>query len=150
MGKLLPPRVHAAWLLAFSLVATLARRMLGLGGHGLARVRSNFAPDRLLPLAPVEQAGLASFARCIACGRCDDGEGARIAGSRGAYPGMMTFVMAASRSLPDFDVAAPMVEELDEDVLVRLEGRCPSGVALRALVGLVRAKASEMAAGAVG
>ena len=46
------------------------------------------------------------FGRCIACGLCDRGEGARIARSGGAYRGLMELVLASSRSMPDFAAAA--------------------------------------------
>ncbi len=137
-------RLHAGWLLGWSLVKTLARRVFLRHRGGLALFRSNFAEDRLVPLSADERRRLPEFGRCIACGRCNTGVGGYATFStRGSY-GMMSFVLSSSRSIPDFDAAARMVSHLDDASLVVLEKGCPVGLSFRELVRFVRAKASEM------
>jgi len=51
---------------------------------------------------------------------------------------MMAFILSASRSMPDFEVAAKMAADLDDDALRALEERCPSRIPFRRVVGFVR------------
>lgn len=76
--------------------------------------------------------------RCISCGRCDAGEGTRIAQSGGAYRGMMHFVLAGNRSLPDYDAVSRMIEGVPEDAFLQAESECPANVPLLSLARLVR------------
>jgi hypothetical protein len=91
-----------------------------------------------------EHAQLPTFSRCIACGICDRGEGERMANSDGAYPGLMTLVLAVSRSMPDFRAAAYTFSFVSETVLEQKEGVCPTGVPFREIAQFVRRKADEV------
>lgn len=138
-------RALALAILASSLVKVLIARMRG-ERTGLALFHENYDADRLPPVTPAEREQLASFSRCIACGRCDVGEAERIAASRGAYPGLMTVVLGSARSMPDFDAAALALEHVPEEVLAQKEEICPTGVPFRALARFVRSKAAFIAA----
>ncbi|HQP36770.1 MAG TPA: hypothetical protein PLI95_16405 [Polyangiaceae bacterium] len=127
-------RLHAGWLLGTSLIVTLARRSLGRT-RGLAEFRGNYRDDRLLPLSLEDHGALPEFSACIACGRCDEVEGG---GKQPLWRGMMAFILSASRSMPDFEVAAKMAADLDDDALRALEERCPSRIPFRRVVGFVR------------
>lgn len=137
-------RLYAGWLLGWSLVKTLARRLFAPGARGLAAFRRNFAADRLLPVSTTERALLPAISGCIGCGRCDDGQEERIVQSAGAYRGMMAFVLSASRSMPDFDAAARIVAGLDDKQLDDMQRRCPADIQFRSMVAFVRSHASQL------
>ncbi|WP_437878660.1 hypothetical protein [Sorangium sp. So ce513] len=141
---MLSGRALALAVLAWSFLKVTVRRLFD-GPSGLALFHENYDADRLPPLSPAERAALPGFSRCIACGRCDLGEAERIAASGGAYPGLMTVVLASSRSMPDFDAAALALAHVPEAVLAEKERICPTGVPFRALAGFVRSKASAQA-----
>jgi succinate dehydrogenase/fumarate reductase-like Fe-S protein len=130
-------------LLGWALVRTL---LTGLFGHrrGLLDFQRSYAADRLPPMKPDERRRLPTFSGCIACGLCDEGEGARAAASLGAYRGVMDLMLAASRSTPDYDAAAQAFRAVGDDRLAELEERCPTGVPMRAIAAFVRAKAEEV------
>ncbi len=133
-------RIHAGWLLGTSLLVTLLRRLFGRP-YGLALFHRNFREDRLLPLTTEEHVALPSISACIACGRCDEGD------ARPAPPhwrGMMAFMLSASRSMPDYEASAGMVQRFDDDVLARLEGRCPVRIPFRRVASLVRGYAFRL------
>jgi hypothetical protein len=136
-------RALALAVLAWSLLKVIARRAFG-AETGLRLFRSNYDADRLRPMLPAERQRLTEFSRCIACGRCDVGEGERIAASRGEYPGLMSLVLAASRSTPDYDAAVLAFRHVPVDVLAAKEPLCPTGVPFRALAAFVRTKAAEV------
>jgi hypothetical protein len=138
-----PPRIKAFLLLALALVRTLVRRALGRGRSGLRAFRANYAADGLAPVSAEQRRGMAAFGRCIACGLCDRGERERIARSEGAYRGVMAFVVAASRSMPDFGAAAVTLRHLPDDVLAEKERRCPTKVPMREIAAFVREKSGE-------
>ncbi len=142
---MLSGRALALAVLAWSLLKVVVRRLFD-GPSGLALFRENYDADGLPPLSPAERAALPGFSRCIACGRCDLGEAERIAASRGAYPGLMTVVLASSRSMPDFDAAALALAHVPEDVLAEKEQACPTGVPFRELARFVRSNARAQAA----
>ncbi|XXX81962.1 hypothetical protein WMF30_24695 [Sorangium sp. So ce134] len=142
---MLSGRALALAVLAWSFLKVVVRRLFD-GPSGLALFRENYDADGLPPLSPAERAALPGFSRCIACGRCDLGEAERIAASRGAYPGLMTVVLASSRSMPDFDAAALALAHVPEEVLAAKEQTCPTGVPFRELARFVRSKASARAA----
>jgi hypothetical protein len=137
-------RIHAAWLLALSLLRTIARRLFRPNSHGLALFYSNYAQDRLLPLTTADRDVLPTFSGCVACGLCDVGQAASIAGSQGRYRGMMAFVLSASRSMPDFNAAVDALRHVDVAKLESLERVCPSRVPLRSIVAFVRRKAADV------
>jgi hypothetical protein len=134
-------RALALAVLAKALFEVTVEKLLG-GRPGLAIFHENYDADRLPPLDAAEREQLARFSRCIACGRCDAGEGERIARSKGAYPGLMAIVLASSRSMPDFDAAALALDHVPDDVLAAKEEICPTLVPFTALARFVRAKAA--------
>ncbi len=134
-------RALAALVLGISLVKVLLKRAFG-AVTGLTLFRENYGPDRLPPVAPADREAMPAFSRCIACGLCDAGEGERMRASRGAYPGVMAFVLASSRSMPDFDAASRALAWVDDDVLREKERVCPTGVPFTALARFVRASAA--------
>lgn len=137
-------RLHAGWLLAWSLVETLILRLMRLGSPGLAKFESNYEKDRLLPLTTDQRVLLPAISGCIACGRCDMNQGTRMAESEGTYRGLMAFVLSATRSLPDFDAAAVIVESLSKSDLVDLQRRCPADIPFSELASFVKDKAKQM------
>lgn len=138
---MLSGRALAATLLAWSLVRTTWARMMGRK-TGIALFQENYEADRLPAVDAAERARLATFSRCMACGLCDAGEADRIAASRGAYPGLMSVVLASSRSMPDFDAAAIALEHVPEEVLREKEPLCPAAVPFVELSRFVRRKAA--------
>ncbi len=137
-------RLKAFLLLALALLRTLVRRAFGAGRGGIAAFRENYDADALPPLTGDERQQLGSFGRCIACGLCDRGEAARIAASGGAYRGVMSLVLAGSRSMPDFRAAAVAFGHVPDDVLADKERLCPTGVPFRRIARFVREKADEV------
>jgi hypothetical protein len=136
-------RLHALFLLAWSLVRSLLAPLLGTR-RGLAAFRKSYAADRLPPLTPPERRILPQLTGCIACGLCDVGEGARMARSGGVYAGVMDLMLATSRNMPDFDAAARSFDAIGDARLAELEPRCPARVPMRELAAFVRAKAAEV------
>ncbi len=136
--------LHAGWLLAWSLVRTLLRRLLLPNSNGLAQFEQNYAIDRLVPISAAERDSLPAFAPCMACGRCDAQLGARIGDSQGEFRGMMAFVLSGSRSMPDFDVASQAIAGLSDADFEALRARCPADVPFSELAGFVRRKAQIM------
>lgn len=138
-------RALALAMLARSLVKVTLDRLFG-ARTGLALFHDNYDADRLPPVDARERAALVRFSRCIACGRCDVGEADRIAGSSGAYPGLMSVVLASTRSMPDFDAASLALEHVPDDVLAAKQDVCPTAVPFVSLARFVRAKAALMRA----
>lgn len=138
-------RALAAIVLATSLIKVLLKRAFG-AVTGLRLFHANYGPDRLPAVAPAEREVMPRFSGCFACGRCDVGEAERMRASRGAYPGMMAFVLASSRSMPDYDAAERALAFVDEGVLAEKEQACPAHVPFRALARFVRAKADDVRA----
>jgi hypothetical protein len=141
-------RALAVAILGWSLLKVGIDRLFGKRS-GLALFHENYGPDRLPPVDAEERARLGTFSRCIACGRCDLGEGERMARSGGAYPGLMTVVLASSRSMPDFDAAAQALAHVPVEVLRDKERVCPTGVPFVELAQFVEAKAKAAAAASV-
>lgn len=138
-------RLHALFILAWALVRSLFAPLLG-ARRGLAAFRESYAKDHLPPVTKDERKALRGFSSCIACGRCDVGEAARVVASHGTYGGMMDLVLASSRSMPDFDAAAKSFAAVSEGDLEAAERRCPTLVPLRAIRTFVVAKADELEA----
>lgn len=134
-------RALAATLLAWSLVRTTWARMIGRK-TGLPLFHENYEADRLPAVDAEDRARLATFSRCVACGLCDVGEADRIAASKGAYPGLMSVVLASSRSMPDFDAASLALAHVPEEALREKEAICPARVPLLELSRFVRRKAA--------
>jgi hypothetical protein len=138
-------RLHALLILAWALVRSLLAPLLG-ARRGLADFRRSYAADRLPPVAADERRYMHELSRCIACGLCDAGEGARIARSHGKFAGVMDLMLASSRSMPDYDAAARSFEAIGDERLSELEARCPVRVPMRKLASFVRGKAAELTA----
>lgn len=139
---MLPGRALAAVILARSLLQVTVKRLFG-ERYGVALFHANYDADRLPALAPEEHESLASFSRCFACGRCDIGEAERIGASAGRYGGLMSLVLGASRSMPDFDAAVTALDFVPDEVLVEKRAICPADVPFLELARFVRAKATE-------
>ncbi len=113
---------------------------------GLALFRENYDGDRLAPVDVEDRRRIAAFSRCFACGLCDAGEAPRMAAARGAYPGLMSVVLASSRSMPDYDAASLALDHVPEEVLRQKETICPARVPFVDLARFVRKKAASPAA----
>ncbi len=140
----MPPRLKAILLLALYLLKTIGRRLFTRHKSGIALFRKHYDADGLPPVTPAERAAMPDFSRCIACGLCDRGEGARIAASGGAYRGVMALVLAGSRSMPDYRAAAYSFSFVTDDVLAEKERICPTQVPFRAIARFVREKATAV------
>jgi succinate dehydrogenase/fumarate reductase-like Fe-S protein len=131
-------RLHALLILSWAFLVMLAKKVFRFGPRGLRLFRANFEAEHLSNLDATERAEIASFSRCIACGRCDVGDGARKARSRGAYPGTMALMLASSRSMPDFGAAAEALRFISDDDLAEKEALCPTAVPMRKIAAFVR------------
>jgi hypothetical protein len=137
-------QLHAIVLLGWALFRTLIAAIFG-SRRGLREFQESYAGDRLPPVSPTERRALPMFGGCIACGLCNLGEGARIAASLGAYAGVMDLILASSRSMPDFDVAAISFDAVGDERLAALEQVCPTRVPMRRIAEFVRGKARDLA-----
>ncbi|MEP7051095.1 MAG: hypothetical protein ABJB12_12120 [Pseudomonadota bacterium] len=140
----MPPRLKAILLLAVYLVKTVFRRLFSKRKSGIAAFRANYDADGLPPVTPAEREAMPAFSGCIACGLCDRGESARIAASGGAYRGLMSLVLAASRSMPDYRAAAYSFSFVPNQVLAEKEQICPAQVPFQAIARFVRDKAGAV------
>ena len=134
-------RLYALYLLGKALLKTIVKRIVGGGLRGLPLFEANFEAEHLSKITASERSELPTFSRCIACGRCDRGDGVRIARSHGAYPGTMAIMLASSRSLPDFPVAAGALRWISDEELESKEALCPVGVPMRRIAAFIRARA---------
>lgn len=137
-------RVHALLLLVWALLRSQLASLLGQR-RGIDAFRRSYAADRLPPVREEERRLAPRLGACIACGLCDEGEGAAMARSAGRYAGVMDLMLATSRNMPDYDAAARSFQAVGDDRLAELETRCPTRVPMRRLAAFVRAKAAEMA-----
>jgi hypothetical protein len=138
-------KLYALTLLAWAFVLRLFKNLFGRGPRGLSLFRVNYEKERLGSLTETERAELADFGRCIACGRCNIGDGARIVESKGAYPGTMALMLASSRSMPDFHLAAGALLWISEEELAQKETICPTYVPMRRIAAFVRAHGQSSA-----
>jgi succinate dehydrogenase/fumarate reductase-like Fe-S protein len=134
-------RLYALFLLAQALIKTIVKRLLGRGPSGLALFEANFEAEHLSKVDAAERAELPTFSRCIACGRCNRGDGARMARSHGAYPGTMALMLASSRSFPDFRAASEALLWISDDELAEKETLCPVEVPMRRIAAFIRSRA---------
>ena len=134
-------RIKAFFLLARALLVTIGKRLFGRGLGGLSLFEANFEAEHLSKVNADERAELPSFSRCIACGRCNQGDGVRMARSHGAYPGTMALMLASSRSLPDFPAAAEALRWISDAELADKEAQCPAEVPMRRVAAFIRARA---------
>ena len=131
-------RLHALVLLAWAFVVMVAKKIAGRGPHGIALFEANFAADHLSKVTASERAEMGDFSRCIACGRCNAGDGARIAASGGAYPGTMAIMLSSSRSMPDFHHARTALAFISDNELAHKEATCPTAVPMRRIAAFIR------------
>lgn len=136
-----PGRLHAFVLLGWALVVMVAKKLFGRGPRGLELFQANFQAERLTSLSAPERGEIATFSRCIACGRCDAGDGDRITASRGAYPGTMALMLASSRSMPEFGAALDALRFISDDELAHKEALCPTRVPMRRIAAFIRSHA---------
>lgn len=134
-------RALAVALLAWSLVKVVAKLLFTKQPPGLQRFHDNYGAEGLSPIDPGERRRLERFSGCIACGRCDIGEGERIIASRGAYPGLMQLVLASTRSMPDYAAAARAFEHVPDAVLAHKVAGCPARIPFAELASFVRRRA---------
>lgn len=134
-------RLKALLLLGFALAVTVFKRLL-LQRRGLAAFSSNYQADGLSSVSELERHQLQSFGGCIACGLCDRDETRSSAAVTGTYSGLMSVVLAASRSMPDYAAAARSVAHLDRARLLEREQICPTRVPIAAIVDFIQAKAA--------
>ena len=130
--------------MALFLMKTVFRRIFTSNKSGIAAFRANYDADGLPPVSLAEREAMPAFSRCIACGLCDRGEAGRIEASGGAYRGVMTLVLAGSRSMPDYRAAAYSFSFVPDEVLAEKESICPTGVPFRAIARFVREKANAV------
>ncbi len=135
-------RIQALLLLAWALIRTLWRRAFNKAEPGLAIFRANYAADGLTALSAADRLAMREFGRCIACGRCNRGDGPLMLASEGRFKGTMGLVLAAARSMPEYRAAAEGFALLDDAALERKERLCPTQVPLRRLAAFVRSNAA--------
>jgi hypothetical protein len=103
---------------------------------------ANYEADGLSKVNEREREQLQSFGGCIACGLCDREESNGGPSANGSYSGLMTVVLAASRSMPDYAAAMRSVAHLNRAQLVEKEQICPTRVPIAAIVDFIQAKAA--------
>lgn len=136
-------RVTALFLLALGLLKTL---LLRFGPkRSLLLFAQHYGSEGIVVVSPQEAKQLARAGRCTACGRCDAFEGERVANSHGGYRGMMAFVLAGTRSLPDYRHTAATIADVPDEAFLAAERECPEGVPLLGLAQLARKYASRLA-----
>ena len=138
---MLSGRALALALLAWSLVKVVAKQLFTKQPPGLELFRANYGTEGLAAIDKSEREALERFSGCIACGRCDVGEAARIEAAKGEYPGLMQLVLASTRSMPDFDAAARAFDHVPDHVLHEKQRACPARIPFVELAAFVRAKA---------
>lgn len=142
----MPGILRAAFILAWAFLRALWARVTDRP-TGLPLFLRNYRGDRLPPVARSEREEMAAFSGCIACGLCDEGEGERIAASRGAYPGLMQVILASTRSMPDHDAASRALSFVPVEVLAEKERLCPGKIPMRRLAQFVHRQAAAQKAG---
>jgi succinate dehydrogenase/fumarate reductase-like Fe-S protein len=134
-------KIHAYVLLAWAFVVMVAKKVFGRGPRGLALFQANFEAEHLSSISSAERAELPDHSRCIACGRCNAGDGPRMAASNGAYPGTMALMLSSSRSMPDFAAANEALRWISDPELAQKEATCPTSVPMRRIAAFIRVHA---------
>ena len=134
-------------MLAIGLLRVLLRRLFAFGPRGLPAFQQHYLSDGLSPVSSPQRQLLLEGGGCTACGRCDEGESARIQEAGGAYTGVMSIVLGASRNMPDYGVTARALDFVPDAVLVDKEQNCPVRVPIVALAALLRDKAADARGG---
>lgn len=142
---ILSGRALAAALLGWSLLKVVAKLLFTRQKPGLELFIENYGVEGLDSIDGDEREQMERYSRCIACGRCDIGEGERIQSSDGEYPGLMQLVLASTRSMPDFDAARRGFAHVPADVLRVKRKRCPVDLPFDELAAFVSAHATDPA-----
>jgi hypothetical protein len=137
-------KLHVLWILGWALLRSMLASVFRVR-RGLRAFQESYAGDGLPAVSPAERRVLPTLSGCIACGACDVGAGPAIAASHGMFAGVMDLILASSRSMPDFDVAARSFDAIGDDRLEELEGLCPARVPMRKVAAFVRAKGRDLA-----
>jgi succinate dehydrogenase/fumarate reductase-like Fe-S protein len=133
-------QLQALWILAWSLLEVLVGR-LWQAKPGVAQFRAHYGPDRLEPVAGDDRMVLLAASQCIACGRCSY-SAARAAGPSRGFLSPAHVVVAASRSLPEYDVAVEALADATAAQLAACELDCPARVPFVALARAIRRHAA--------
>ena len=102
-----------------------AKKLLSPQSRGLALFRANYADDHLPRITAEGRHEMAGHTRCIACGRCNLGDGERMAASGGAYPGTMALMLSSSRDHAHFAAAKEAFAWISDQEVAQKEGTCP-------------------------
>jgi hypothetical protein len=121
-----PPRFKAWLLLTLALLRAALRRLVRRDS-GIAAFRQAYDADGLPSVTEAERA-----------------ESERIAASGGAYRGVMSLMLSASRSMPDFRAAAYSLSFVTDEALAEKEPLCPANVPMRRIATFLRNKANEV------
>lgn len=132
-------RLRSLILLAWGVLATLSRRLVP-GRSSLLRFADHYQGEGILATTPTETELLSTTGRCTACGICEQVVSVT---PEGTVPSVMRFVLAGTRSLPDYDAAGGMLSGLSEDQLERAQAICPRSVPIIAWTQLVREHAGR-------
>ena len=89
---MLSGRALAVAILGWSFAKVVTKLLFTKRSPGLAQFHENYGAEGLVPIDLLERERMQQFSGCIACGRCDLGEGERIIASEGSYPGLMQTV----------------------------------------------------------
>jgi len=111
--------------------------------RGLTRFLGAYGPEGLYPLEAEEKAVVASLSRCIACAACDARFDAYDRVARNTLRAPSDLVLAASRSLPEWDALAAPIAELERGDLDALEAVCPARIPFRDLVRVAKKRAAS-------
>jgi hypothetical protein len=135
-------RFKALFLLAFGLVKTLLQRFGP--ARSLQVFQEHYGSENIVAVTTEEAKLLSRVIACTACGRCDAFEGQRVATSARGYRGMMAFVLAGTRSLPDYGRTSATIVDVPDEAFVQAEKECPEAVPLLSLAQLVRSHAARL------
>jgi hypothetical protein len=137
-------RTFALILLGFALLKTLLRRLLPKE-PALAAFARQYGAEGILAVSAEEHRLLTQSYRCTACGKCDEGERARIAAGEFGYRGLMAVVLGGSRSLADYDAVGEGLRGVPDNAIAEAERACPEGVPIVPLVELIRRHGARLA-----
>lgn len=145
-------RISSLLILAIALFKTLALR-LWPRRPSLVRFAEHYQSEGIVAVTAEEAAILVRAGRCFACGLCDqtaldagDRDDAALPRTTNAPgPSIMGFVLAGTRSLPDYDASAFDLSALPEGRLREAEKVCPRQVPIVELAHLVRSYEARVA-----
>lgn len=109
--------------------------------RGLARFLGAYGPEGLFPLEIEEKTAVSSLSRCVGCGACDARFDAYGRVARTTLRAPSELVLAASRSLPEWDALAAPLAELERGDLAALEAVCPARIPFQDVVRVAKKRA---------